>query len=170
MYRIYAIVLFTLFCLKRVKSKEKRDASHTRVHRERCTWPSFVASLSKKQFQMVFQMDIECFNMLCNRIEASVGADKFCSFEYLEGIKHVPSMTYIAHEESTGGIIPAEVKLERILRLLAGASYLDLGLLYALSYRHTYELFHTVLHNWIINDTVLSIEFYSNMTDIQKMK
>ena len=115
-------------------------------------------------------MNIACFDMLCSRIETSVGADKLFPYEYTKGIKHVSSRICATHEKSTGGMIAGEIKLAVTLRFLAETSYLNLGLLYSLSYGHMYEVFHKVLRYWIINDDVINIDFYANMTDIEQIK
>ena len=67
-------------------------------------------------------MVIACFDMLCNRIKVSVGVDKFCSCEYLEGIKHMSSRMCATHDKSTGVMIVGEVTLAVTLRLIAEAS------------------------------------------------
>ena len=61
-------------------------------------------------------------------------------------------------------MIAREVKLAVILWLLAGSSYLDLGLFYGLRYGNLYEIFHNVLRDWITNNDVINIDFYANVT------
>ena len=56
---------------------------------------------------------------------------------------------FCAHELSTGGFIPGEVKLVLSLRLLAGGSYLDLALIYGVAESYTYDIFYDVMENWV---------------------
>lgn len=75
-----------------------------------------------------------------------------------------------AHMYSTGGFILGEICLAIILRLLVGASYLNLGLLFLTSYSNIYEIFYYIVHNWINNNKVILINFYNNVTDVLAMK
>jgi len=59
--------------------------------------------------------------------------------KYIEKyIVEVKNSIYNAHLYSLGRIILGEIKLTIILRLLAGASYLDLYIVYSISYKQSY--------------------------------
>ena len=57
--------------------------------------------------------------------------------------------------------------LDIMLRLLAGWSYLDLGLLLIVGYTYVYEIIYHIIQSWIYNNDVLKVDFYENMTDIK---
>ena len=57
-----------------------------------------------------------------------------------------------AHSVQTGGIICGEIKLAITLRMLAGGSYLDLGLIFGTGYSYPYVIFCQVIFEWICND------------------
>ena len=73
-----------------------------------------------------------------------------------------------AHVHSTVGFISGEVMLAISLRLLPGTFYLDLGLIYVCGYSSTYRMFHHVINNWICNDKAVAINYYDNLTNIEK--
>ena len=66
---------------------------------------------------------------------------------------------FCAHELSTGGFIPGEVKLVLSLRLLAGGSYLDLALIYGVAESYTYDIFYDVMvcHSEFENKSIIEI-------------
>ena len=113
-------------------------------------------------------MSKECFNLLCERINASVGESEFKTENYIDSLYQdcVCTHPYLtAHQIRNNGIICGEIKLAIILRLIARASYLDLFLLYGISYQHRYTIFHHVNSKWICNDNVSSIQFHQNLED-----
>ena len=94
-------------------------------------------------------MDSNCFKLLCEKIEDVVGKENFLSEEFLELLEtsHVHKKLKImnnAHKHSTGGFISGEIRLAITLRLMAGASYLDLGLLYVRGYSSIYRIRHVM--------------------------
>ena len=48
-----------------------------------------------------------------------------------------------------GGVLSGEVKLAVMLRLMAGASYLDLLLIYEISTKSVYSVFHEA-NGWVL--------------------
>ena len=120
-------------------------------------------------------MDSNCFKLLYEKIEDIVGKENFLSEEFLEllEISYVHKKLKIInnmHKHSTGSFISGEIYLAIILRLMTGASYLDLGLLYVCGYSSIYRIFHYVIENWICNDKIVKIECYENLTNIESMK
>ena len=93
----------------------------------RVNFSSFRASVSPKSLRRMFCMPIECFNLLCCRIENSVGMDKFMSEEHLDTyLLHdtkKSSTMYKAHKEGVGGYICGEIKVAIALRLLPTRTY-----------------------------------------------
>jgi hypothetical protein len=69
-------------------------------------------------------MSKESFSRLCRQICDTVGEDVFRSETYLDCANPI-SQLQSAHEV-LGGYILGEVKLAMTIRMLAGASYLDL--------------------------------------------
>ena len=74
------------------------------------------------------------------------------------------------HEKSTGGFISGEVKLAITLRILAGGSYLDLALLYDTSSSYAYEIFHSVIKNWILDDKLVKISGADYMNNEKRLE
>ena len=120
-------------------------------------------------------MDRKCFDLLCEKIVNAVGEEKLMSEEFLDSLetshphKKLKDMHH-AHKHSTGGFASGEIRLAITLRLMAGASYLDLGLLHICGYSSTHRIFHHVAENWICNDEIVSIDFCENMTNVDAMK
>ena len=101
-------------------------------------------------------MSRQCFRLLCERIEANVGARNFKSEQYLRQIRNSTdhrdkklARMMAAHEGTTGGFISGEIKLALTLRLLAGGSHLDLALLFECGFSTAYQIFHAVVRKWI---------------------
>ena len=116
-------------------------------------------------------MTRECFYLLCKSIQDAVGIDKFRSETYLSNqCPETISRLQHANIKRCGGYISGEIKLAITLRLLAGASYLDLELVYKLKHQVIYNIFHQVLRDWICNDKVIQINFYNNCTNLEAMK
>jgi hypothetical protein len=119
--------------LKKVGAVRK-DSALNRRFRQRKSWAEFQSGLTDRQFRRYFRMSRECFQLLCDRIEANVGEEEFKSEEYLKNLKHTDiesekkkvNLMY-AHEASTGGFVSGEIKLALTLRLLAGGSHLDIS-------------------------------------------
>jgi hypothetical protein len=130
------------------------------------SWEEFSAALTDPQFRHYFQMPCECFDMLCTKIKNNVGEGVFkseqCLSELLSTLATPNSvaesqMRGIArgHYMYTGGIICGEVKLAITLRMLAGGSFLNLGIISGTRSTHPYAIFHHVILNWICNDRLV---------------
>ena len=75
-----------------------------------------------------------------------------------------------AYESSTGIFISSEIKLAMSLRVLAGASYLDLSLLCDCGYSSAHRTFHREIKNWKYLDQVVKIDCHKNLTEADEMK
>ena len=116
-------------------------------------------------------MTRNCFSQLCTSIQNVVGPHVFKSEQYINhNIIHSNDKLYRANKKRYGGYICGEIKLAITLRLLAGASYLDLEYIYKISNQGLYSIFHYVLQNWICNDNVAEIDFYNKGTDLKAMQ
>ena len=106
----------------------------------------------------MFRMSLECFDLLCNIIENNVGAKKFMSEDYIKYNLHQQNSKeascFKAHQQTSGGYVCGELKVATSLRLLAGASYLDIACMFNVNYMHVYKLFNDVLANWICQDFI----------------
>ena len=160
-------------------SSGRQAAAAKRVFRQRKSWTEFQSRLTDRQFRRYFRMTRECFNLLCRRIEDSVGAAEFKSEDYLNYLKQSSdpadekmAQMMRAHEGSTGGFISGEVKLALTLRLLAGGSYLDLALLLECGSSSAYKIFHHVVQNWICNKSnpIVKISGIEYVNDDEKME
>ena len=67
------------------------------------------------------------------------------------------------------GYVCGEVKVAITLRLLAGASYLDIVSIFDVHYTHTYNFFHYVLENWIYKSCVYAIDYAEVLYNESKM-
>ena len=118
-------------------------------------------------------MDRAFYKKNCEKIEKSVGESFFKSEKFLDTLqtsqvhKKLKEL-HEAHAYSVGGFISGEIMLTITLHLLSGASYVDLGLLYVCGYSSTCRTFHHVINNWICNDKAVAINYYDNLTNIEK--
>ena len=102
-----------------------------------------------------------CFHLLCSKIEAIVGPKVFCSHEYIKVFLNstVPTKQARLHKArvaNCGEDICGEVKVALTLRLMAGGSYLDIALLFGVSYSQCYAIFHEIIDSWICNHDIIS--------------
>ena len=61
------------------------------------------------------------------------------------------------------------MKLAITLRLLAGASYLDISCIFNVNYTHVYNIFHQVLKNWICHDFIYKYQLVDVIQSEDKM-
>ena len=98
-------------CVQRITETKRlrSDASKKRRKKVRIHFEKFVKSISSRHFRRMFRMPLDCFQLLCQRIESDVGEDKFLSERYIkEVIKKQQSRKrhiYNAHCETSGGYI-----------------------------------------------------------------
>ena len=167
---LQSVFLLTLFCLKhQILSEHAAAAAADRIPRKRFVWQAFKDSLPPSAFRRMFRMTNECFDELCADIEEVVGEEEFKSEAYIERCLKIEKEDYstaskkrkmfYAHTTTSGGYIAGEVKLAITLRLLSGASYLDIGALYCCGYTYCYEIFHDVIKDWINNDNIEKLKF-----------
>jgi hypothetical protein len=108
------------------------------------------------------------FHTLCETITAKIGEDLFKSEEWLISEARKPKRTDRANE-LFGGPLPGEIKVAIMLRILGGASYLDLLAIYGIVHRTVYDSFHEAigwvcstfhfpLKDWIMNKNTESLD------------
>jgi hypothetical protein len=151
-----------------------------RVWHQRKSWVEFCAAQTDRQFRHYFQMSGECFDMLCTNIKSNVGEGAFKSEQYLsELLSTLASPNSVAesqmrgivqgHYMYTGGIICGEVKLAITLRMLAGGSFFNLGIIFGTGITHPYAIFRHVILNWICNDRLVNISGIDYCKDEDRM-
>ena len=123
-------------------SSQRKKALSNRKHRKRREWSWFVHYMSHRAFRRYFRMSKDCFSTLCSRIETIVGEHQFRSEEYIDRLyddnyrnsRNMILFTNLAHaaRKSIGDFISGEVKVAMALRILAGGTYMDLGLIFEL--------------------------------------
>ena len=128
--------------------------------------------ISDRLFYRLFRMHRPCFKRLCRKIEHAVGEKEFKSENYINKLKKQGHSTregsmLIAHTAKNGDYIPGEVKVAMTLRILAGASYLDMFLWFNVNPDYVREMTHKVRKHWFCNDAVMAIDFYKVMDDSQ---
>ncbi len=95
------------------------------------------------------------YKQLCSRIEDIDGAEEFKSEYYLNNILTtmprvgLANNIYIAHANSTSGMISGEIKLAMTLRILGGGSYLDISMLFESSFNHAHKILKYVVKEWL---------------------
>ena len=146
------------------KAKEARE----RIPKQRFLWSQFKDSLSERNFKRTFRMSKNCFDSLYNRIISVVGDDEFKSENFLETFMYVeqPNLTNIDRKR----IICGEV---RLVKIMAGGSYLDVAALYCCGYTHAYEIFHDTIRNWINYDEIIKINglnYFENNKEMKKTR
>ena len=154
-----------------IENKLFKQSRRLLPKKPRMTWSVFSAKLSDEKFRRMYRMTRECFQQLCLKIETAVGKEEFRSEDYLKVRDNYPDQKlYYANKKRFDGYISGEVKLAITLRLLAGASYLDLEVIFKVPNHTIYRIFHQVLTQWICNEKVVQIDFYKNGTDTEAMK
>ena len=163
--------LFTyLYYFSMQRSIRNKESAKKRKPRPRTTWADENKRISDKHFYRLFRMSRPCFNILCTRIETAVGEKEFKSEKYIQGLTELGHTTLEssmcqAAINGIGGYIPGEVKVAIALRLLAGASYLDMFLWMNIDPDYVRSIFRTVTRNWFCNDDVMKINFFDVIND-----
>ena len=176
--KVTQIIAFTVFFVtltiigacahtssKLVRSLKRKKEAKIRKPRLRTTWARENSRLSNRMFYRLFRMHRPCFVHLCEKIEKSVGSKVFKSEKYIEsmilkGHTNKESSMMIAHIQKNGPYIPGEVKVAMTLRILAGASYLDMYLWFNVNPDYVRYLTRKVMKDWFCNDDVVLIDFY----------
>ena len=117
-------------------------------------------------------MPRECFEELCDKIKEVVGEEEFKSEKYLEGLLALgnatrKSCTYNSSILFNGVYVPGEIKVAMTLRILAGASYLDMFLWFNVCADHVLVITRKVMREWFCNDEVMEIDFYKSILQDQ---
>ena len=136
------------------------------VKYQRKKWSLEQKRFSDTLFYRLFRMYRACFLQLCLDIEAEVGTKEFKSEQYLQhldttAIMDRTSSAYHARKHTSGDTISGEWKVALTLRMMAGATYLDMYLWSNVSTFHICKIFNHVTKNWI--NAALSIDIYDDV-------
>ena len=113
-------------------------------------------------FKRYFRMNRDCFNSLCSDLCGKVGKEVFRPESSLGGGGE-GGEDYRGAVKRQGGIVCGEVRVAVCIRLLVGASYLDLMVIFNLSHRSIFRCFHMVVE-WI--NTTLSYPLFKALVDM----
>lgn len=126
---------------------------------ERQSFDDIARVLSPSHFRRMFRMTRSSFDRLCECIISKVGDDVFKSQEWLDSCVHDYEATMTTTNSkrmrtqcatnALGGALSGELKVAVMLRLMAGASYLDLLLIFGISTSSIYKVFHEA-NGWIV--------------------
>lgn len=134
-----------------------------------------MGDMTERQFRRYFRMNKELFRSLCRRIEDIVGVHTFMSEDHLDTVLSDPhadrsNNIYFAHARSTGGVIVGEVKLASALRILGGGTYMDMALVFDMSFNHQHKIFKYVVSEWLSHKSFYNISGVEYCCDDDKMK
>jgi len=134
--------------IRREELTAQRAKPNTTARRK--SFEQIIGVLSPKAFHRMFRMNRDSFDKLCENVIAKVGACVFKSEEWLISDEARSTNTATFHATSAlGGTLSGEMKLGIMLRMLAGASYLDVLLTYGISTASVYAVFHEGT-SWIV--------------------
>lgn len=96
-------------------------------------------------------MSKETFAKLCNLIKSAVGEESFKSEAYMQSDGWSSGHARTRHaNDYKGGVVPGEIKVAMAIRMLSGASYLDIIVTYCIDKSVVYNSFLEVI-GWINN-------------------
>jgi DDE superfamily endonuclease len=117
---------------------------------QRKTFEEITGVLSPIHFRRMFRMNRYSFERLCECIIFKVGESVFKSQEWMVSVEGQQFATRTnCATDALGGTISGEAKTAIMLRIMAGASYLDLLLIYGVSTASVYSVFHEA-NAWIL--------------------
>ena len=107
----------------------------------RQSYDQIIEVLSPIHFCRMFRMHRCSFDRLCECVNSKVGESTLKLQEWL--LSHDATKPSTCHATNAlGGILSGEVKIAIMLRVMAGASYLDVLLAYGVSTATVYSVFH----------------------------
>ncbi len=132
-------------------------------------WSAEQNRFSDAMFYRLFRMPRGCFHQLCQRIETKIGKKSFKSEMYLKSLdekieSNRDTQLHHARKKTVGSTISGEWKLAITLRMMAGATYLDMYLWSNISPSQICRIFSDVTKNWINMTLDINVydEFFAN--------
>ena len=135
--------------IKEEGGRWEREKPRTLAARK--TWYDLTEPLSDKIFRRLFRMPRESFGTLCSRVKEKVGEEVFKSADWISNLgrsMRVSNGVRGCALDPVGGLLSGEMKLGMTIRILAGASYLDLLMGYSVSSSTVFNAFHEGI-GWI---------------------
>ena len=133
----------------------------------RRNWSEIYNVLPDKLFRRMFRMKKEWFNDVRDQIIETIGEEIFKTEHYLEeNAKLIPTTEAC---NRWGGIVSVEIKLAITIRMLAGASYLDLILSYGIKSAEVYKIFHEC-KDWINLSFKFPLVDYIKTEDLEALR
>ena len=108
----------------------------------RPTWENFSTRVNDTVFRKMFRMSCTCFMRLCQEVKVAVGAPVFKAENDVHSNHDLIGETPLWAIKQLGGLLPGELKIAILLRLLAGACYIDLIPLFYISETSVWNVFH----------------------------
>ena len=129
-----------LTLVREIEKEDRRRNRRPRVKRAaRKHFKEETSQWSDATYKRYFRLSRESFDKLCTTICSSVGEDVFRSENWLKD-----ASVQSGAPQSSGGHMCGEVRVSIFLRILAGASYLDLMLGFQVSHDPVYQSFRIV--------------------------
>lgn len=125
--------------VRAIELEDQRRVRKTRVRRAGRRFNQEIDDLTDVRFRRYFRLTKPSFAKLCTTIIATVGEDEFRSEASFDNHKAVGGAV-----DSCGGAMSGEVRVAIFLCLLAGASYLDLMVIFQVTHDPVYRSFRTV--------------------------
>jgi len=155
-----------------LNSESLSKAAKDRIIMERIEFSTLSQRLKDDQFHLMFRMDRECFQQLCSIILKKVGEKNFKPESYLHRLDSDSSREgniYRAHKKTSGGYISGEIKVAITLRILAGASYLDVGCIFGVHHQYVSKIFLEVVTEWFCLDEISPLGLDETLDDENKL-
>jgi hypothetical protein len=115
-------------------------------------------------------MSKNSFDILRTQVCDIVGKNVFKSEQYISDLPPTQENNIVKAHKPTGGILSGEIKLGLILRMLGGGSYMDIALVFDISFNHSHKIFRQVLNQWILHDSFYPINGVEYCSNEDKMK
>ena len=144
--KAFKFILYECMLSLVIGAENPRDDYSKRRTGPRLPWSELQERWTDAAFRKRFRMEKHSFNKLCSDINDAVGAGAFKSESHeLARKKHRLDEAW----EVQGGIVSGEIKVAVYLRILSGASCLDVSDVYGIHELSTYRMFYEVV-GWVM--------------------
>lgn len=152
---------------KRRRRKTKFFPRYRSPRPIRKTWDEFSETIDNTMFRRMFRMSKDSFKRLCETVRNVVGEDTFHSESFLEAGTYLPNLRNA--NNYNGGFISGELKMAITIRMLAGASYLDLMFGFTISRATLYREFDIVI-GWINESFKFHLPSFIKNKDVESLQ
>ena len=164
--------IFSQYAIKKQRFEHIRyltQKAKSRRVKKHILWSTINEQISEIQFRRMFCMSRDCFNELCKKIIDNVGESAFKSESYIDSHLWGNDIMFMANGKTTSRYISGEVKLAITLRLLAGGSCYDLGVIFDISCDYCNAIMFHVLQKWIMDTDIGEINMEKYLDDNLEM-